>query len=177
MHKPAYYVQSTCAIATQLPVSKTTPMSPTHPRGHCDSSPRRGNNSGPTLFCRRWLPRRVSLLIITGSSTSNDEERDTPGDLEQDDEVGNGRGARAEGTIGSALWNQALSGPSGLLGGQFELRWQRSINTGVPSSSSGPEIRGADTAGYPSLWWRGKVIRGLVPLTSGVETDGSFDAL
>lgn len=49
--------------------------------------------------------------------------------------------------LGSAIWNPALAGDQGLLGGQMEIRWER--------STSGPD--------RPGIWWRGAKLPSWVP--------------
>ncbi|TFK39289.1 hypothetical protein BDQ12DRAFT_682513 [Crucibulum laeve] len=55
--------------------------------------------------------------------------------------------------IGSAVWNPALAGTRGLLGGQMEVRWERSINGG----------------GRPGLWWESKRVNSWTPSASSTE--------
>lgn len=50
--------------------------------------------------------------------------------------------------IASAVWNAALGGRDGLLGGELELRWERCQ---------------VGDLGRPGLWWRGKRLKSLVP--------------
>lgn len=47
----------------------------------------------------------------------------------------------AEHGLGAAIWNPALGGEEGLLGGEIEVRWERSLNF---------------EGGRPGLWWKGK---------------------
>lgn len=49
--------------------------------------------------------------------------------------------------VGSAVWNPALAGIRGLLGGQMETRWERSPEGG----------------GRPGLWWHGQKLRSWTP--------------
>jgi hypothetical protein len=53
--------------------------------------------------------------------------------------------------IGMAIWNPALGGDKGLLGGQIEVRWERSVSGG-----------GAN-AGRPALWWEGRRLGSWTP--------------
>ncbi|KAJ7275085.1 hypothetical protein C8J57DRAFT_1062283 [Mycena rebaudengoi] len=59
--------------------------------------------------------------------------------LEEDPEVVN--------SIGTAVWNPALAGVRGLLGGKMEARWERSISG----------------SGRPGLWWSGQRIKSWTP--------------
>ena len=49
--------------------------------------------------------------------------------------------------IGAAVWNPALAGVRGLLGGEFETRWERSPSGG----------------GRPGLWWRNQKLKSCIP--------------
>ncbi|KAJ7190942.1 hypothetical protein GGX14DRAFT_529009 [Mycena pura] len=49
--------------------------------------------------------------------------------------------------IGTAVWNPALAGTRGLLGGKMEARWERSLSG----------------AGRPGLWWGGQRLRSWTP--------------
>lgn len=49
--------------------------------------------------------------------------------------------------IGAAVWNPALAGVRGLLGGVFETRWERSPSGG----------------GRPGLWWRNQKLKSWIP--------------
>jgi hypothetical protein len=49
--------------------------------------------------------------------------------------------------IGAAVWNPALAGVGGLLGGEFETRWERSPHGG----------------GRPGLWWRNQKLKSCIP--------------
>ncbi|KAJ6631175.1 hypothetical protein B0H10DRAFT_1773091 [Mycena sp. CBHHK59/15] len=51
------------------------------------------------------------------------------------------------GRIGTAVWNPALAGVRGLLGGKMEARWERSMKGG----------------GRPGLWWGGQRLRSWTP--------------
>ncbi|KAF8589123.1 hypothetical protein K439DRAFT_1333444 [Ramaria rubella] len=55
---------------------------------------------------------------------------------------------KAPAGIGSAVWNAALGSEQGLLAGEFEARWEWSLNTG---------------GGRPGLWWNGEKLGGWVP--------------
>ncbi|KAF9465089.1 hypothetical protein BDZ94DRAFT_1254462 [Collybia nuda] len=55
--------------------------------------------------------------------------------------------------VGSAVWNPALAGVRGLLGGKMEIRWER-----APGSS-----------GRPGLWWHGQKLRSWTPGFEGEE--------
>ena len=57
--------------------------------------------------------------------------------------------------IGSAFWNPALSGTQGLLGGQMEVRWERSID--------------GQGGGRPGLWWAGRPLRSWTPGSAGAD--------
>ena len=52
---------------------------------------------------------------------------------------------------GSVVWNPALSGESGILKGQFDLRWERSLLGNDPNE------------GRPGLWWKGVRLRSWTP--------------
>ncbi|KAG6855889.1 hypothetical protein H0H87_009687 [Tephrocybe sp. NHM501043] len=49
--------------------------------------------------------------------------------------------------VGSAVWNPALAGVRGLLGGEFEIRWERSLAG----------------CGRPGLWWRNQKLNNWTP--------------
>ena len=53
--------------------------------------------------------------------------------------------------VGFVVWNAVLSGESGILKGQFELRWERSV---LGNGSNG---------GRPGLWWKGVRLRSWSP--------------
>lgn len=57
---------------------------------------------------------------------------------------GIGRGTN----IGSAFWNPALAGPQGVLGGEMEMRWERSLN---------------GRYSQPGIWWRNQRLANWVP--------------
>ncbi|GLB39251.1 putative protein of unknown function (DUF2034) [Lyophyllum shimeji] len=59
---------------------------------------------------------------------------------------------------GTAVWNPALAGTRGLLGGEMEVRWERS-----PSCD-----------GRPGLWWRNRKLRSWTPETDSSEK-GDWD--
>ncbi|KZS97087.1 hypothetical protein SISNIDRAFT_449803 [Sistotremastrum niveocremeum HHB9708] len=59
-------------------------------------------------------------------------------------------------SIGSAVWNPALGGRSGLLKGEFELRWE------WDSRSSKSSISGTEPAGRPGLWFQGTKLKSWV---------------
>jgi hypothetical protein len=77
------------------------------------------------------------------------------GDLASSNTNENENGPRPnDGYLGAALWNAALGGPSGLLRGQFEMRWIRSI----------PAVGDCTRpTGRPSLWWNGSMVKSWVP--------------
>lgn len=54
--------------------------------------------------------------------------------------------------IGTAVWNAALAGPQGPLGGEYEVRWVRS-----------PTDVASGIVGHPSLWRNGQPLGNLVP--------------
>jgi hypothetical protein len=66
--------------------------------------------------------------------------------------------ASCENSLGTAIWNPALAGDQGLLGGQMEIRWER--------SNRGPD--------RPGLWWRNsKLPSWALEMTIGhLEPDG-----
>jgi Protein of unknown function (DUF2034) len=56
----------------------------------------------------------------------------------------------------SAIWNQALSGSGGVLGGDLEVRWERHLASGM--------VAGGQGSMTPILWWKGRGRLGsLVP--------------
>jgi Protein of unknown function (DUF2034) len=57
--------------------------------------------------------------------------------------------------VGAAVWNPALAGVRGLLGGEFETRWERSPSGG----------------GRPGLWWRNQKLRGWIPEVDSSASD------
>lgn len=73
------------------------------------------------------------------------------------------------GQIGMAIWNPALAGVRGLLGGKMEARWERSIHG----------------SGRPGLWWNGQKLKSWTPdiirsdeeELSMIEEDRFFEAL
>jgi len=77
-------------------------------------------------------------------------------------------GLQAPSQIGMAVWNPALAGVRGLLGGKMEARWERSIHG----------------SGRPGLWWNGQRLKSWTPdITSGdnelsmTEEDKFFEGL
>ena len=62
--------------------------------------------------------------------------------------------AKQCGLLGSIVWNSALAGRDGLLGGELELRWER----------TGPQVDGDSELylGRPSLWWKGRPLDNYV---------------
>lgn len=60
--------------------------------------------------------------------------------------------------IGSAFWNPALAGPRGVLGGEMEMRWERSLN--------GQHSR-------PGIWWRNQRLANWVP-ANGIPPAGAI---
>ncbi|KAF8229817.1 hypothetical protein L208DRAFT_1284811 [Tricholoma matsutake] len=60
-----------------------------------------------------------------------------------------------EDCVGAAVWNPALAGVGGLLGGEFETRWERSPSGG----------------GRPGLWWRNEKLRSWIPEGSLSDSD------
>jgi hypothetical protein len=81
--------------------------------------------SSPVPFCLLYIPP----LPSAESSGASDEHQQTG--------------------IGTALWNPALGGDRGLLGGRMEVRWERSIKNGG--------------VGRPGLWWDGKKLEHWIP--------------
>ena len=67
-----------------------------------------------------------------------------------------------EEALGAAFWNAALAGEKGLLGGEVELRWER---TGVVGE-------GCIGIGRPGLWWRGRKMSQWSP---GYDDDNDDD--
>jgi hypothetical protein len=68
--------------------------------------------------------------------------------------------------IGMAIWNPALAGEKGLLGGQVEVRWERSMSGGGTS------------AGRPVLWWEGRRLGSWTPEAGdGDDEMGGLDGL
>ena len=63
---------------------------------------------------------------------------------EQDPAVGS---EEAPTWTGTAIWNPALGGGTGLLGGEIEARWEHSLSG----------------SGRPSLWWRNEKLRSWAP--------------
>lgn len=101
-------------------------------------------------FTRQTVLRAMSstvpfLLLHLPPETHTSEATLIDGTLIEEDES----------AIGSALWNQALGGSSGILRGQFELRWQH--HRALSGSRNEYES--------PSLWWKGKPIPDLAPRT------------
>lgn len=60
--------------------------------------------------------------------------------------------------IGTAIWNPALGGARGLLRGEMEVRWERSL------SRNGDE--------RPGLWWNGQKLRSWTPDSSEEGEEG-----
>ena len=82
-------------------------------------------------------------------------------DIQQED-VGNvnlnsvmGRGADKGVDFGSAFWNSALAGKRGVLGGEMEIRWERSQTEGD---------------GRPGIWWRNEKLANWVPDSGSPNT-------
>jgi hypothetical protein len=68
------------------------------------------------------------------------------------------------GEVGAAVWNPALGGVDGLLGGEAEMRWERSSDTL------------ALDPGRPGLWWKGKRLKSWIPDNDVVDgSDPSLD--
>ena len=88
-----------------------------------------------TLLRAQSSPIPFFLLHIP--PISNAYETNPPIDDEQEQ----------QNQIGTAVWNPALAGVRGLLGGQMEIRWERSLNGG----------------GRPGLWWRGQKLESWTP--------------
>jgi hypothetical protein len=57
--------------------------------------------------------------------------------------------------IGSAFWNPALAGPRGILKGEVEIRWERSLN---------------NQGSQPGIWWRNQRLANWVP-DNGISID------
>lgn len=57
-----------------------------------------------------------------------------------------------DGGIGTAVWNAALAGPQGPLGGEYEVRWVR-----TPTEAANKIV------GHPSLCRHGQPVESLVP--------------
>ena len=67
-----------------------------------------------------------------------------------------------EGAIGTAFWNAALASTRGILGGEMELRWERTL----PEPNAGLFGLGR---GRPALWWRGQRLANWVPQHSSIQ--------
>ncbi|KAA1473674.1 hypothetical protein DENSPDRAFT_931137 [Dentipellis sp. KUC8613] len=61
-------------------------------------------------------------------------------------------------SIGAAVWNPALAASNGLLRGEIELRWERSVDAGGD--------------GRPGLWWEGRRLGAWKPGESGGVAGG-----
>jgi len=62
--------------------------------------------------------------------------------------------------VGTAVWNPALAGTRGLLGGEMEARWERSPTGG----------------GRPGLWWRNQKLQSWTPeIGSSEKADWDLD--
>ncbi|KAF8067666.1 hypothetical protein FPV67DRAFT_1145168 [Lyophyllum atratum] len=57
--------------------------------------------------------------------------------------------------VGTAVWNPALAGTRGLLGGEIEARWERSPSGG----------------GRPGLWWHNQKLKSWTPEAGSSETE------
>ncbi|KZO98475.1 hypothetical protein CALVIDRAFT_511894 [Calocera viscosa TUFC12733] len=97
--------------------------------------------SSPLPFLLMYLPP-----LTLGAQQSEGEE--------SEEEV--------EDQIGTAMWNAALGGESGVLRGEGELRWERKIGD----------------VGRPGLWWAGKKLKNWVPPETKLdeELDDSLQA-
>ena len=67
-----------------------------------------------------------------------------------------------EGAIGTAFWNAALASTRGILGGEMELRWERTL----PEPNAGLFGLGR---GRPALWWKGQRLANWVPQHSSIQ--------
>lgn len=72
----------------------------------------------------------------------------TPKGVAEMDDCGSTR--PASGTQATVIFNQALGGTQGLLGGQMEVRWERDLSVG-------------GGLGKPGLWWLGRKLRSWTP--------------
>lgn len=59
-----------------------------------------------------------------------------------------------EDELGAAICNPALAGGNGLLGGEMEVRWERSFSV---------------DGGRPGLWCKGKRLKGWIPKPNDIE--------
>ncbi|KAA1473654.1 hypothetical protein DENSPDRAFT_851756 [Dentipellis sp. KUC8613] len=65
-------------------------------------------------------------------------------------------------SIGAAVWNPALAASNGLLRGEIELRWERTVDGEA----------GEDAYGRPGLWWEGRRLGSWKPGESGGVVGG-----
>lgn len=84
----------------------------------------------PEAQSRLWKSSEGSYDLGLGGATTNASEDDM--------------------TMGSAFWNPALSGSNGVLGGEMEIRWERSVSARY---------------GQPCIWWRNRRLENWVPGT------------
>lgn len=97
-----------------------------------------------TLLRAHSSPLPLFLLHIPPSSDGH--AADIQGFENNPVASGIGRGTH----IGSAFWNPALAGPRGVLGGEMEMRWERSLN---------------GQYSQPGIWWRNQRLANWVPPT------------
>ncbi|KZT61696.1 hypothetical protein CALCODRAFT_490935 [Calocera cornea HHB12733] len=90
--------------------------------------------SSPLPFLLMYLPPLAPGAQRSGSEESEEEIEDQ---------------------IGTAMWNAALGGESGLLRAEAELRWERKIGD----------------VGRPGLWWDGKKLMNWVPPETKLDVE------
>ncbi|KAK2459335.1 hypothetical protein APHAL10511_008649 [Amanita phalloides] len=90
------------------------------------------NSSPLPLFLLHIPPVSADQRCVSGDPAPNSKRKDVNQTLEH----------------GSAFWNSALAGPRGVLGGEMEMRWER--------SASG-------NCGRPGIWWRNQRLASWVP--------------
>ena len=88
----------------------------------------------------------LPLFLLHTPPSSDGHAADIQGFENNPVASGIGRGTH----IGSAFWNPALAGPRGVLGGEMEMRWERSLN---------------GQYSQPGIWWRNQRLANWVPPT------------
>ena len=113
--------------------------------------------SKSTLLRAHSSPLPFFLLHLPGEALSESQCRalDFP-KIDGDVALGSvANGTSGEINIGSAFWNPALAGPRGILKGELEIRWERSLN---------------DQSSQPGIWWRNQRLANWVP-DNGISID------
>ena len=101
-----------------------------------------------TVLCALSSPLPFFLLHLPHISILKRNPKSNPGSMDTS-------------TFASAIWNPALGGQHGVLGGSIDLRWE--LSESAASSNSIPNGSG------PSLWWHGRRLESWVPSSEKPE--------